>query len=45
MDGGVEVDNIPRVSDAGADTLVAGSSIVGKSDYKAGVDAMHVALS
>ena len=44
-DGGVEDDNIPRVADAGADRLVAGSAIFGKPDYKAGVDAMHVALS
>ncbi len=44
VDGGIKVDNIRRVADAGADTFVAGSAIFGKSDYKAVVDAMRVAL-
>ena len=44
VDGGIKVDNIRRVADAGADTFVAGSAIFGKPDYKAVVDAMRVAL-
>ncbi len=45
VDGGIKVDNIRRVADAGADTFVAGSAIFGKPDYKAVVDAMRAALS
>ena len=44
VDGGIKVDNIRRVADAGADTFVAGSAIFGKSDYSAVVDAMRTAL-
>ena len=40
VDGGIKVDNIRRVADAGADTFVAGSAIFGKPDYKAVVDQM-----
>ena len=45
VDGGIKVDNIRRVADAGADTFVAGSAIFGKPDYKAVIDAMRAALS
>ena len=45
VDGGIKVDNIRRVADAGADTFVAGSAIFGKPDYKAVVDAMRGALA
>jgi ribulose-phosphate 3-epimerase len=45
VDGGIKVDNIRRVADAGADTFVAGSAIFGKPDYKAVVDAMRRALA
>ena len=45
VDGGIKVDNIRRVADAGADTFVAGSAIFGNPDYKAVVDAMRLALS
>jgi len=45
VDGGIKTDNIRRVADAGADTFVAGSAIFGKSDYKAVVDAMRMALT
>ncbi|MEO8119188.1 MAG: ribulose-phosphate 3-epimerase [Rhodoferax sp.] len=45
VDGGIKVDNIRRVADAGADTFVAGSAIFGQPDYKAVVDAMRAALS
>jgi len=44
VDGGIKVDNIRRVADAGADTFVAGSAIFGKPDYKSVVDAMRQAL-
>jgi ribulose-phosphate 3-epimerase len=45
VDGGIKVDNIRRVADAGADTFVAGSAIFGKPDYKAVIDAMRLALA
>jgi ribulose-phosphate 3-epimerase len=41
VDGGVKVDNIRRVADAGADTFVAGSAIFGADDYRAVIDAMR----
>ncbi len=44
VDGGIKVDNIRRVADAGADTFVAGSAIFGQPDYKAVIDAMRAAL-
>ncbi|AVS72996.1 ribulose-phosphate 3-epimerase [Paracidovorax cattleyae] len=44
VDGGVKVDNIRRVADAGADTFVAGSAIFGKPDYRAVIDAMRTQL-
>jgi ribulose-phosphate 3-epimerase len=44
VDGGIKVDNIRRVADAGADTFVAGSAIFGKADYRAVVDGMRAAL-
>ena len=45
IDGGVKVDNIRRIADAGADTFVAGSAIFGKPDYKAVIDAMRAELA
>ena len=45
VDGGIKVDTIRRVADAGADTFVAGSAIFGKPDYKAVVDAMRLELA
>ncbi len=45
VDGGIKVDNIRRVADAGADTFVAGSAIFGSPDYKAVIDAMRAALA
>lgn len=45
VDGGVKVDNIRRVADAGADTFVAGSAIFGKPDYRAVIDAMRAQLA
>ena len=44
VDGGIKVDNIRRVADAGADTFVAGSAIFGQPDYRAVVQAMRAAL-
>jgi ribulose-phosphate 3-epimerase len=44
VDGGIKVDNIRRVADAGADTFVAGSAIFGQPDYQAVIDAMRIAL-
>jgi ribulose-phosphate 3-epimerase len=45
VDGGIKVDNIRRVADAGADTFVAGSAIFGQRDYKAVIDAMRAQLA
>jgi ribulose-phosphate 3-epimerase len=45
VDGGIKVDNIRRVADAGADTFVAGSAIFGQPDYRAVIDAMRQALA
>ena len=45
VDGGVKVDNIRRIADAGADTFVAGSAIFGQPSYKAVIDAMRAALA
>jgi ribulose-phosphate 3-epimerase len=44
VDGGIKVDNIRRVADAGADTFVAGSAIFGQPDYAAVIGAMRQAL-
>ena len=44
VDGGIKVDNIRRVADAGADTFVAGSAVFGQPDYKAVIDAMRQQL-
>ena len=45
VDGGIKVDNIRRVADAGADTFVAGSAIFGASDYGAVITAMRTELA
>jgi ribulose-phosphate 3-epimerase len=45
IDGGIKVDNIRRVADAGADTFVAGSAIFGKPNYREVIDAMRRALA
>jgi ribulose-phosphate 3-epimerase len=44
VDGGIKVDNIRRVADAGADTFVAGSAIFGQRDYRAVMAAMRAEL-
>ena len=45
VDGGIKVDNIRRVADAGADTFVAGSAIFGQKDYRQVIDAMRSELA
>jgi ribulose-phosphate 3-epimerase len=45
VDGGIKVDNIRAVADAGADTFVAGSAIFGQPDYRAVIDAMRDELA
>jgi ribulose-phosphate 3-epimerase len=45
VDGGIKVDNIRQVADAGADTFVAGSAIFGKPDYRAVIAAMRAELA
>ncbi|HEX6017001.1 MAG TPA: ribulose-phosphate 3-epimerase [Burkholderiaceae bacterium] len=45
VDGGIKVDNIRRVADAGADTFVAGSAIFGQRDYAAVISAMRQRLA
>ncbi len=45
IDGGVKVDNIREVAEAGADMFVAGSAIFNTSDYKATIDAMRAELA
>jgi ribulose-phosphate 3-epimerase len=45
IDGGVKVDNIGEIAEAGADTFVAGSAIFSSPDYKATIDAMRAELS
>ncbi len=41
IDGGVKVDNIHRIAEAGADTFVAGSSIFSSDNYKTTIQAMR----
>ncbi len=45
VDGGIKIDNIRRVADAGADTFVAGSAIFGQRDYRAVIDTMRAELA
>jgi ribulose-phosphate 3-epimerase len=44
VDGGIKIDNIRRVAEAGADTFVAGSAIFGHPEYRAVIDAMRAEL-
>ncbi len=44
IDGGVKVDNIREIAEAGADTFVAGSAIFGSDDYKATISSMREQL-
>ncbi|EDN67246.1 Ribulose-phosphate 3-epimerase [Beggiatoa sp. PS] len=45
IDGGVKVNNIREIAEAGADTFVAGSAIFSTSDYKATIAAMRAELA
>ena len=45
IDGGVNVQNIREIAEAGADTFVAGSAIFNQPDYKAVIDAMRAELA
>lgn len=45
IDGGVKINNIREIAQAGADTFVAGSAIFGTSDYKATIAAMRAELA
>ncbi|GAB2677502.1 ribulose-phosphate 3-epimerase [Aliiglaciecola aliphaticivorans] len=45
IDGGVKVDNIRSIAEAGADTFVAGSAIFNQPDYKQVIDQMRLELS
>ena len=44
IDGGVKLDNIAAIKQAGADTFVAGSAIFNTSDYKQTIAAMRTAI-
>lgn len=44
IDGGVKVDNIRSIAEAGADTFVAGSAIFNQPDYKQVIDKMRAEL-
>ena len=45
IDGGVKIDNIREIAEAGADTFVAGSAIFNTPDYKATIAAMRAELA
>lgn len=45
IDGGVKVDNIREIAEAGADMFVAGSAIFSQADYKAVIDEMRAELA
>ncbi|WKE65274.1 ribulose-phosphate 3-epimerase [Gallaecimonas kandeliae] len=45
IDGGVKVDNIRAIAEAGADMFVAGSAIFSQPDYKSVIDAMRAELA
>ena len=44
VDGGVKVDNIAQIAQAGADTFVAGSAIFSQLDYKVVIDSLRSEL-
>ncbi|SFC53036.1 ribulose-phosphate 3-epimerase [Pseudoalteromonas denitrificans] len=45
VDGGVKVDNIKEIAEAGADMFVAGSAIFNQADYKLVIDEMRSELA
>ena len=44
VDGGIGIENIKQIADAGADMFVAGSAIFNSSDYSATIKAMREKL-
>jgi ribulose-phosphate 3-epimerase len=44
VDGGVKIENIRGIAEAGADTFVAGSAIFNTPDYQATIEAMRTEL-
>ncbi len=45
VDGGVKIDNIRRIAEAGVDTFVAGSAIFNTPDYRATLAALRAELA
>jgi len=45
IDGGVKINNIREIADAGADTFVAGSAIFNTDDYQQTINAMRDELA
>lgn len=45
VDGGVGIENIRTIAEAGADTFVAGSAIFGAPDYATAISSMHSELA
>jgi ribulose-phosphate 3-epimerase len=45
IDGGVKVDNIREIAEAGADMFVAGSAIFNQPNYKEVIDEMRAELA
>jgi len=45
VDGGVKIDNIAEIAQAGADTFVAGSAVFGSKDYAATLREMRARLA
>jgi ribulose-phosphate 3-epimerase len=45
IDGGVNLNNLKAIRDAGADTFVAGSAIFGTEDYKKTIDQFRAVLA
>ena len=45
VDGGIDVGNIAKVAEAGADTFVAGSAIYNKDDYAVAIQALRHELA
>lgn len=44
VDGGIKLDNIYQVAEAGADTFVSGSGIFHEKDYKQIIDKLRAEL-
>lgn len=45
IDGGVKIDNIAEIAEAGADTFVAGSAIFGSQNYRSTIESMRQQLA